>query len=389
MKYKLYSLLLTTLLVSSAFASDSTKLKKHRFLRLNYQVGKVLPTNDFVKGQNNTGKPINTFHSGALELGVKTDGSKQWHHDWSFPIYGFGFYTADFFNDDELGQPAAIYTFLAPPIFRYKSFGLFYELGIGLTFNWKPYDAEINPWNLAIGSYKTVYIDVGLRAQLALGEHWDLSGGSTFTHFSNGASSTPNMGLNMSGGKIALAYNLRKERPGIGERKKAVFDKKHELSYSIKAGSKEVTFDTSITKLKSAYLGIGYGLAGADILYQYHFHPIFKFGAGIDAIYDGSVSAQLDVVDGVYNPVSVPSEYYWNMSVFASVEVKVDRVSLLIQPGWYVLRKKIEGQHPDFYQRLIGRVAVWKGLYVSGALRAYNFGVADYIEWGVGYRHNL
>ena len=43
------------------------------FLRGAYQWGSVLQTNDFLKGQNNAGQPIDHFHSARLEFG--------WRHE--------------------------------------------------------------------------------------------------------------------------------------------------------------------------------------------------------------------------------------------------------------------------------------------------------------------
>ena len=62
------------------------------FLQGAYQYGAVLGTNDFLKGDNLSGEPIENFQSLRLEFGWNTDGSKDWHHVYNFPTYGIGLY---------------------------------------------------------------------------------------------------------------------------------------------------------------------------------------------------------------------------------------------------------------------------------------------------------
>ncbi|HJN06019.1 MAG TPA: hypothetical protein QF480_05345 [Bacteroidales bacterium] len=152
-------LILIAIISFSGYASDSTNIKKDRYnksLRFFYQAGKVLPTNDFLKGDNKSGKPIDYFQSFSLQYGIETDGRKLWQQLYGYPTWGFAFYTVNFFNPDELGTPSAIYTFInAPIIKRFNRWSINYEVGFGLTYNWKPFDLKTNPYQYAIGSYNT------------------------------------------------------------------------------------------------------------------------------------------------------------------------------------------------------------------------------------------
>jgi len=214
---------------STLLVAQDSKVEKLPFIRLNYQAGKVLLTNGFLKGENSTGQPIDSYHSGAIELGFQTNGSKSWHHAWGMPAVGIGFYTADFINDAELGQPAAIYGFFNNTLKQWGRFGIHFEGGAGLTWNWKPYDPDINPANVAIGSYNTVYLDFGLKAQWFVVDNLQLDFGYTFTHFSNGASTLPNMGINMTGPKVSMAYHIKGNTPTFYENPKKEFIKKNEF----------------------------------------------------------------------------------------------------------------------------------------------------------------
>ncbi|UTW64973.1 acyloxyacyl hydrolase [bacterium SCSIO 12643] len=362
------------------------EVKKLPFIRLNYQSGGVLPTNNFLKGDNATGQPINAYQAGALEYGLQTNGEKEWHHIWGMPSVGVGLYTVDFFNDEELGHPAALYGFFNNTLMKWKKFELHFEGAAGMTFNWKPYDPEINPFNVAIGSYNTVYLDFGFRGQWKLGKKWQLDLAYTFTHFSNGATTLPNMGINMTGPKVGLAYHIHGNDPVFYPLERKEFEPKNEFFGDVKLSTKQVKFDTSITQLSTEYLGINYNVFGLSLGYLRHFHSKWKYGGGIDVAYDESTTAQLDVVNGIYDPQETESQWHWNMSVFATGQMVVGKTSFFADLGYYLFRKEIPGQTPDLYQRFGVRWNVYKGVQLGAALRAYNFGIADYIEWSIGYK---
>ena len=116
----------------------------------------------YYEGENLKGEPINSFHALSFSYGVQTAGQKEWHHILNFPYYGVSFYNADFFNSKELGYPTALFGFMGFPLKRTARSAFGYELGFGLTYNWKAYDPYRNPFNVAIGSHRTVYIDASL-----------------------------------------------------------------------------------------------------------------------------------------------------------------------------------------------------------------------------------
>ena len=378
-----------TLLSLSALVAQETMapdVKKLPFIRVNYQAGGVLPTNNFLKGDNANGQPINSYQSVALEYGLQTNGEKEWHHTWGMPSVGVGLYTVSFINDEELGHPAALYGFFNNTLLKRKNFGLHFEGAAGMTFNWDPYDPLINPFNVAIGSYNTVYLDFGFRGQWKLAEKWQLDLAYTFTHFSNGATTLPNMGINMTGPKVAIAYHIYGNDPDFYALPEKEFVPKNEFVGDIKLSTKQVKFDTSITQISTQYLGINYNVFGISLGYLRHFHKKWKYGVGADFAYDESTTAQLDVVDGVYNPVETSASLHWNTSLYVTGQMVVGKTSFFADLGYYIIRHKIEGQTPDMYQRFGVRWNVYKGIQLGGALRAYNFGIADYIEWSIGYK---
>ena len=129
-----------TLASSVVFAQgeDSVIVKKNRqrkSIAITYQAGKLLPSNEFVKGENAAGKPIDYYQSFSFQFAIETDGRELWQQLYNYPTWGFGLYTFDFFNTDELGNPGAFYGFFNAPFVRFKKWSINYSIGSGMSFN--------------------------------------------------------------------------------------------------------------------------------------------------------------------------------------------------------------------------------------------------------------
>jgi hypothetical protein len=61
------------------------------FIEENFQPGSVIPTNDFVRGQNFASDTIDGSTSFSLVLLKQTKGDKLWEQLYGYPVYGVGF----------------------------------------------------------------------------------------------------------------------------------------------------------------------------------------------------------------------------------------------------------------------------------------------------------
>ena len=86
--------------------------------------------------------------------------------------------------------------------------------------------------------------------------------------------------------------------------------------------------------------------------------------------------------------VDLPFMDHIELSVYPSYELVVNRLSLLIQPGFYVYRKKTEELSPDFYQRVGVKYDFLKDYFFGVNLHAYKLHISDFIEWNIGRRIN-
>ncbi|BDD01770.1 acyloxyacyl hydrolase [Persicobacter psychrovividus] len=366
------------------------------FLKIKSQSGKVLLTNDFLKGDNETSSPIDYYHAYALEYGRQTAGNKAWERAYLMPKYGLGFYTAAFFYDqenedqrlaaNELGHPMAVYAFFEGPFKRWHRFSLQYRMAFGLTYNWNAYDPDDNHFQVAIGSKKTVYIEAGTFVDYMVSPRWNLQAGFSATHFSNGATTTPNYGVNLFAPYLSVQYNFNDNiAPKFNERVREPFEKKDEVNIGYAMGVKQISNPQNTPN--TPFPDLNFVTANINTNYMRRISQKSKIGVGIDLNFDESSHAQVrEDEQGIPEKEKNKLIYKLSAGSYVGYELVVNKVSLVMNVGAYLLREHYEGMKPVMYQRLGVKYQATDHLYGGIYVRAYKFGIADFIEWQVGYR---
>jgi len=376
---------------SQTLSSDAQKAKKYHFTGARYHYGFVLMTNSFVRGENGSGKKLNAYNAFDLKFGTQTDGSNTWEQIYDFPYYGIGLYHANFYNDKELGNPISLYGFWGYPLRRYKRGTLNFGLSLGLGWNWVPFDEENNPWNVAIGSRNTAYIDIGTNYSYWLSKHFEINGGLSFTHFSNGAVKKPNKGINLFAPTIEMRYHFSSEKPIYQKKEIPDFGKpQNEIFFFLAAGSKQQSLNSGESEnLENGYQDLYYDAFTISGVYQRQYTHTFKAGLGIDISYDESVGAMVEKVEDKY--IKIPDDELEKISlgIVSNFEKVIHRFSLIGGIGAYIVRKKFEDQTPVIYMRAGMKYHFWKNFFLGVNVRAHNFSVADYTEWNIGHTFKL
>lgn len=369
------------------------KPKRYNSLSLRYHAGRVLQTNDFLKGENDANQVIDYYQALSINYSVQSDGTKEWHHIFNFPYYGFGFYNANFFNVDELGTPTALYGFIGFPFKQDEKSKWGYELGFGLAYNWEPYNEFDNPFNVAIGSYRTVYIDANLFYQYYLNPRWSVRGSFGFTHFSNGARKKPNSGINLLSPSIEVSYSF-KDRPILIRQPQPAYEQHYELAIQLGAGTSNVLYNNpneptppavneGTADVMHSYLNLS-----AAVLKQATWKN--KFGAGIDLTYDEKANVVVtNPEDGSEEPIVEFADKLSDkliLGIFGTYEFTVDRLSIASYFGINALRKKGTNNDRLLYQKFGLKYHFKNDMYVGMLVKAHNFSVAEVIEWNLGYR---
>jgi len=367
--------------------SDSTKTlpKRYNYLSLRYTPGYILPTNDFVKGENESGDPIRYYQALDISYGVQTDGRKDWHHIFNFPYYGVSFYNANFFNVDELGLPTALYGFIGIPIKRKENSLFGYELGFGLTYNWEAYDPYNNPFNIAIGSYRTVYVNANMFYEYYINKRWSARGGLGFTHFSNGGTKKPNSGLNLVSPFFQLNYSF-KDRPEFNRLPQPEYEKHYEVAIQYGAGAKNKIYTNPDNNDLINDAMFSFSNISAAFLKQTTWKN--KFGAGFDLTYDEMIESIVTYPDNEIPIVNQADKFTDKLilGLYGTYEFTIDRLSVASYFGAFAFRNSRSNAPNLLYQKFGLKYHFKRDIYVGLLVRAHNFSVADVIEWNIGYR---
>lgn len=369
-------IIILSLFLSIALSSYSQKYRNAGlFLETHLTQGKVLQSNDFVRGDNKDGIPINDFSATDFRIGWQTRGTKAWHHDHNLPYYGIGIYNMVFSNAEEVGYPAALYFFYGAPFARREKSSFDYEFSFGLSHNWEPYDKVNNPFNLAIGSYRNAYIDAKVKYVWYFSKKLSLDTGLRVTHFSNGAIRFPNAGINLFAPFVGLRYDLiAKDHIPFDQIKSRKAHPTEEFNLSVTSGKRSVkgTYTTNHQMVSLINVSLEYlKPAGA----------IFKYGVGLDIGIDQN--RNLLAVGNNVILASTSKQVFSGVSAIG--QFRANRLGVQAGLGYELINNGKLHFSNDIYQRIGLRYYLFNHLYAGIAIKASNFSKADYIEWSVGY----
>jgi len=323
----------------------------------------------------------NTFE---FKIGLQTNGEKTWQQHWGYPSYGVGFYTASFGPADTLGEPSALYVFYGGPIKRWNRLNLLYEMGVGVSYDFIKFDPITNPEQDIIGSTVNVYLAGKISLQYQINNRWDASLGLDITHFSNGNTRTPNMGLNIYGPSLGVRYNFNPMRnytrkidpdyqppvrPHFLKHTASPVDKTSALHLFVAGAGK--------TTNKQIYDGPTYFAGTIAIDYTRRYSPIARWGGGFDFFFDSSLRERIEDTN------DPPFKDLMQMGVHIGNELLITRVHFITQFGYYLYNRSYKGA---WYLRFNLRVLITDQIGIQGGLKTLNGGAADFIEWGVFYK---
>ncbi|MEO0775944.1 MAG: acyloxyacyl hydrolase [Bacteroidota bacterium] len=149
--------------------------------------------------------------SAAFELLFRrqTFGDRTWQAEQGYPMLGFSLMAYRMAPNDLLGNAYSLAPNLSTYLFRRKKWNAQFMFGYGLAYLDRTFDLDNNPQNNAIGSHLNVTVKLRFAANVRLSPHWGLHTGFSFTHYSNGASQLPNLGLNIPAMVLGLRYTPR------------------------------------------------------------------------------------------------------------------------------------------------------------------------------------
>ncbi|NDV47880.1 hypothetical protein D0T49_12565 [Paludibacter sp. 221] len=386
------TLLLVLTIFSFLFAEarDTVNVKLPHFLAINTGFGSALPSIDFLSGEHGT--PM--YSTLSLKYGFSSYGNNWKDYAFGHPYMGIGVYMVNYYGRmEDIGRPISIYFFQGAQLFNFApNSSINYEINLGGSFNWNPYDPFDNPDNNIIGSSSNIHFSANLYYNWKMAKKFDLNAGINFTHFSNGARQYPNNGMNMAGAFVEFAYHFNREKPfppkkspfKIPDAKK---QREHEIMFLL--SNRNATLDTLGTGLASKYTQRNFKVLGVSYSHLFSNSHRFKWGPSVEFSYDESagVTSWREVNERdlkAYDRIKL-GKFSERLSLGLSMkgEMVMPFYSFFANVGYDFIHANNEFKR--LYQIIGFKIHLSENFFGTAALRATDFSRVQYLFINFGY----
>jgi hypothetical protein len=326
----------------------------------------------------------------TLEAGRQTDGSRDWHRVYNYPSYGIGVAAARFDRDREIGRPFSAYGFFSWPFPLSRRTQLVADAALGVSWHWNEFDRQSNAANTALGSDVAYQVDGTLSLRVLATAHTSVYAGVNVTHWSNGATRQPNLGLANFGPKLGVRadFGARTVPPRAPASELPRFSPSWALVAGAAGSAKSAVAKTS-THVALSDRWRDFGAVNLTSGIERHFYRFGKAAAGADLTYDGATGARVEAVAGRQIDSRAPRDQRLGAGVYTGYEHLLARVGVLAQFGYTVWRGFEDEEVPRFYQRYGARLYLGDRFWALFAVRSMKFRKANHLEVGAGYRVRL
>ena len=383
---------------------NNVKPPRRFYVKANAQYGSMLnkPNMDILTKQEGDfieDFVIQNYNIGFdIRAGRQTDDFKQNKFDvlFRFPQFGVGYYVGNLNhiilgNEEQtgFGKPAAVYAFFASPIVRTEGFRVNYDISLGLSYNFSPYDPFYRPYNILIGAKRNCYVNLRLTSEFDFGKNSTVGVGVDYLHFSNGSARKPNNGIDLLSVNLSYRYNLFQHSEKSYNRF-PVEPYKPNWEWQVWWTNGARTLDTDFDYTATTKGGLWHCWSVSSAVLKQTSHRR-KVGAGIDYFYFdwGRYVLEYRANEQGQQITTQPRD---NMALgaFLTHEVGYKKAWLFCHLGFYLnnrtgdYRTGENAKNPRIYERVGVKYYVTPHLSVGVAIKAH-FTNADYTEWTIGY----
>ncbi|WP_197076866.1 acyloxyacyl hydrolase [Hymenobacter terrenus] len=308
-------------------------------------------------------------HPTGFELNFQrqTTGAAPWHGWYKYPKVGVAFTYYDFHNPT-LGHLVAVSPYLSKSFSRGPKHDFSFRLGAGLAYLTNPYDLETNHKNTIASSAINATLQMRFDYDYAITPHLGLLVGLGLNHYSNGATTKPNFGINLPSVVLGLNYHEQRPAPQINANAPApaevgqnFFNVSTSIGYKQRSQS-----DVEKYLVNSLTFAVGRRVSHKSNLL-----------AGIEGFYDRSLKAQLK--DTTRAGIKQPDVK--KVGVFVGHELLFGRLAFVSHLGFYVYEPY---KSSTFYYERLGLKYHFTSLLFGAVDLKVHRGSADVIEFKVG-----
>lgn len=312
-----------------------------------------------------------------LNFVLQTHGTKDWQQRRRFPVIGLGMAYTIYDNNVVYGKCFSIYPNIRIPLISGKKLEWSIKAGYGLGYISKIFE-RYPSWdtlNSVMSSHLNNYTFLASELRYRVNEHLDIQAGLNFSHVSNAALRSPNLGINKYGAHIGIRYSPVTSTPARTIR--------------------------DLPKLKNRIMfQVRFGISGSEMgTADGPMNPIYSYSAFVSRRYAGKnklyIGADYAYYKNIYmflknNEVDPGNEKSnsTKSAVFIGNEFLLGRIGIIFQAGYYIHK----GTLTDYpvYEKLGGNVYLLqqeKGIIKELTLHCYlkaHLATAELAELGIG-----
>lgn len=375
--------ILLILLFSNAllFSQENDSLKPHKWaFAATGEYGGIIPTNESLNFYRHK-----AFSGYNVQFLKQTDGSREWEKLYNYPQIGFGVFALDFLKGKDMGSPYGFYGIYNARINQWNRLKWMYGINFGISFNSNYFDFDNQYYNISIGSKTNMYIGLSTGLHYELDEHFDVGLNLKFNHLSNGATKIPNKGLNMAAGQLSLIYYPERIKPIETDTVYKPAERHNTLEFSVFGGRKDSFYQGENRFDLKYYEGYEYNVFGADALYMHQYSDKSAYGLGVGITYDGEYNHTSYVQDSTLYEKKRFSNDRMLLSIIPTYRLMIGKLYVNIGAGVYPFKKTRQYDKDIFFQKIGLQYQITDRLFASFGINAYNFHIANYLEWKLGY----
>lgn len=325
------------------------------FWTLESGIGGIIAHNEQVRHQA-------ISHPRFLDLEYsRIDPRPEWSGAYGNPKFGVALQYFDYQNAENLGSSLAGVVFLEPRLWKRISF----RLGTGMVYNFSPFNLSDNHKNMMLGSRVALVMHGQMGYYQKINSNFGFRTSIGLTHFSNGAFTQPNSGINVFFASLGLFYETKKEISGD----RPILPFQNSTPFQI-----QVSGVFSLVE-KFPIGGPKFPVYGGSLRGIYRIGRKSSLSIGPDYSYNLS---RVKLIKE--KPSFGPREGRVGMAI--GHELHISRISLWTEFGYYIWKKQTID--PNMYQRYGFRYYIQPQVFFIGLLKVHR-SKAECFELGMGY----
>jgi hypothetical protein len=306
-----------------------------------------------------------------LSFSKTREGHNYWEKSYNYPQIGWSLKWFDHKNK-YLGHSLCLNRYVNFILHRNKHIDFYVKLSQGIMYASKIYQSgeKFNKrYNNAVGQRLNFSTELGLGINIYPTEKIGISCESFLTHFSNGAMSQPNDGMNLLMIKLGIVHSIygRNNLLYINPEKEE-YDKKIRFNINISGGVKQINSES-----KNKHL-----LITISPYFDKKLSHISSLNIGGDLFMNMAERHRID------NSVKYADTDYKRIGIAIGHELLIGPTGILTQIGYHVY-----SPYPAisrFYQKYGMKYYISNKIFTSFSVRIFNLEVSDETTFGIGVR---